>query len=114
MLQIKDSNVTVMVNDMDKAIQFYESIGLVLKQRWENYYAMIKAGDLTIGLHPSNGGATGSGAASIGFMIDKIEDGKAILDKANIAYKQENGGSGHYLNFQDPWGTHLYFVQPGW
>lgn len=31
---LKNSNVTILVKDMDKAISFYESIGLITKNRW--------------------------------------------------------------------------------
>jgi catechol 2,3-dioxygenase-like lactoylglutathione lyase family enzyme len=114
MLEIKDSNVTLMITDMDKAINFYETIGLTLKQRWDNHYAMLTAGSLTIGLHPADGSPTGSGAASIGFFIDNIDDARNILDNAAIKYKEEDGKSGHYLHFQDMDGNQLYFVKPGW
>jgi len=51
-MAIKDSNVTIMVKDMDASISFYESIGLVIKQRWANHYAQLTAPGITIGLHP--------------------------------------------------------------
>jgi catechol 2,3-dioxygenase-like lactoylglutathione lyase family enzyme len=115
MLQIKDSNVTIMVNDMDKAIQFYESIGLTVKQRWGNNYAMVGAPGITLGIHPGEGRTTSSGSVSIGFFIEAIGDAKALLDSHNIDYKEENDGkSGLYLHFKDPDGTILYFVQPQW
>ncbi len=48
-------------------------------------------------------------------MIDKIEDAKILLDRNNIAHKQEDDGkSGMYLHFKDHDGTILYFVQPKW
>jgi len=47
---------------MDAAIRFYEQIGLTLKQRWENHYAMVTTEGITIGLHPADGGETGSGS----------------------------------------------------
>ena len=114
MLRITESNVTIMVKDMDKAILFYEQIGLTLKQRWENHYAMISAEGITIGLHPTEGAETGSATVSIGFMVEAISEAKALLDTNNIAYKEEDGKSGSYLNFRDPDNTLLYFVQPKW
>ena len=112
---ITQTNVTIMVNDMDKGISFYESIGVNLKQRWDNHYAMMTAPGLTIGLHPTEDKNPNSGTVSIGFMLDNIEDAKALLDKNNIAYTREDDGkSGIYLHFKDPYGTVLYFVQPKW
>ena len=115
MIKINETNVTIMVTDMDKAVNFYESLGLSLKQRWDNHYAMMTAPGLTIGLHPTEEKTPGSGTLSIGFMIDKIGDAKTLLDKNNIAYNGEDDGkSGLYVHFKDPFGTILYFVEPRW
>ena len=115
MITINSTNVTIMVNDMDKGISFYESIGLSLKQRWDNHYAMLTAPGLTIGLHPTEDKNPNSGTLSIGFMIDSIEEAKALLDKNNISHNEEDDGkSGIYLHFKDPYGTILYFVKPKW
>jgi predicted enzyme related to lactoylglutathione lyase len=115
MISINSTNVTIMVNDMDKAISFYESIGMALKQRWDNHYAMMTAPGLTIGLHPTDDPKPGSGTLSIGFMIDSIEEAIALLTKNNIPHTPEDDGkSGIYLHFKDPYGTVLYFVKPKW
>ena len=84
MININESNITIMVKDMDKAVSFYESIGLTLKQRWNNHYAMVTAHGITIGLHPSESNDTSSGSLSIGFMIDKIDEAKSLLDENKI------------------------------
>ncbi len=114
MINITSTNVTIMVKDFDKSIQFYESIGLKLKQRWESYYAMVETTGLTIGIHPGGDDNSSSGTVSIGFMIEDINDAKALLAKNDITGKYEDGGSGTYLHFKDPDGTILYFVQPKW
>ncbi len=115
MININSTNVTIMVNDMDKAINFYTSIGMAIKQRWDNHYAMMTAPGLTIGLHPSDDPNPNSGTVSIGFMIDSIEEAKALLEKNNIPHNNEDDGkSGIYLHFKDPYGTVLYFVKPKW
>lgn len=115
MITINESNITIMVKDMDKAVSFYESIGLTLKQRWNNHYAMVTSHGITIGLHPSESNDTSSGSLSIGFMIDKIDEAKSLLDENKIAWTHEDDGkSGIYLHFKDPFGTKLYFVQPKW
>ena len=112
MTTINDTNVTIMVKDMDKAVGFYESIGLSVKQRWDNHYAMMSAPGITIGLHPSDDTGTNSGTVSIGFMIDDIEEIKILLTSNNIAFTlQEDGKSGTYFHFKDPFGTILYFVK---
>jgi catechol 2,3-dioxygenase-like lactoylglutathione lyase family enzyme len=112
---INSTNVTIMVNDMDRGISFYQSIGLNLKQRWDNHYAMMTAPGLTIGLHPTEDKNPNSGTISIGFMINSIDEAKALLEQKNIPYTGEDDGkSGIYLHFKDPYGTVLYFVQPKW
>ena len=101
MINIKGTNVTIMVKDMDNAINFYESIGLSLKQRWDNHYAMVVTEGITIGIHPAKDAEVNSGSVSIGFMIDKIEEAKILLNKNHIAHKQEDDGkSGMYLHFK--------------
>jgi len=115
MPHITGSNVTIMVKDMDASVKFYGQIGLTLKQRWDNHYAMISAEGITLGLHPSRGGDNNSGTVSVGFMVDKIADAKAMLDANGVPYKEENDGkSGLYLHFKDPDSTLLYFVEPKW
>ena len=115
MIAIKETNITIMVRDMDKAVSFYESIGLTLKQRWNNHYAMMTAPGITIGLHPSEKTDTNSGTVSIGFMIDNIDEAKMLLDTNRIAHtSQDDGKSGIYIHFKDPYGTILYFVKPQW
>jgi len=114
-MTITGSNVTIMVKDMDRAISFYQSIGLTLQQRWGDHYAMVSAEGITIGIHPSDADTTSSGTVSIGFMIKEIGAAKAMLDANKIAYHAEDDGkSGLYVHFRDPDNTVLYFVQPKW
>jgi predicted enzyme related to lactoylglutathione lyase len=115
MLKITDSNVTIMVKDMEKAINFYLAIGLTLKQRWGDNYAMISAAGITLGLHPGGEKVETSSHVSVGFFIENIEDAKSVLEKNKIEYKVEaDGKSGIYAHFKDLDGTVLYFVQPQW
>jgi catechol 2,3-dioxygenase-like lactoylglutathione lyase family enzyme len=114
MIQIKESNVTIMVKDMDKAIAFYQSVGLTLKDRWGDHYAMLTATGVTIGLHPSAGKEHSSGNVSVGFMVDEIAGAKSLLEKNKITFKEEDGKSGTYVHFKDLDGTILYFVKPKW
>ena len=115
MINITSTNVTIMAKSMNDSIAFYESIGLKLKERWGDHYAMIESSGLTIGIHPGGGEHSGSGTVSIGFMIPDILEGKSLLENNKIAATlQEDGKSGSYLHFKDPDGTVLYFVQPKW
>jgi catechol 2,3-dioxygenase-like lactoylglutathione lyase family enzyme len=114
MIKINETNVTIMVKDMDASIAFYQSIGLTLKQRWENHYAMLTSTGLTVGLHPSDGSLPAGTKISIGFMVDAITEAKSLLNANNIPYQEDDGKSGIYIHFQDPDGVVLYFTQPKW
>jgi len=114
-MTIKGSNVTIMVKDMDTSISFYKSIGLELKNRWGDHYAMMETAGVTIGIHPGGKGENKDSHVSIGFMIGKAEEGQALLERNKISFKAEDDGkSGKYLHFKDPDGTILYFVEPSW
>ena len=114
MLIINESNVTIMVRNLDESIKFYESIGLTLKNRWENHYAMVETTGITIGLHPTDKTEFSSGTLSIGFMVDSIAEAIAMLEKNHITFRLDDGKSGKYLHFFDLDCTALYFVEPKW
>jgi len=114
MLKVNETNVTIMVKDIDESIRFYKSIGLTLKNRWESHYAMMETTGITIGLHPTDQTKSGSGTVSIGFMVDSISEAEAMLENNKIEGRLDVGKSGTYLHFSDPDGTVLYFVEPQW
>ena len=74
---LREGNVTVMVSDMNSAIQFYvEKIGLTLKSRYSDQFAQVVAPGLTIALHPAHkqGRRLGrSEGLSIGLRVDNLE-----------------------------------------
>ena len=100
MLKINESNVTIMVKNLDQSIKFYESIGLKLKERWEEHYAMVETLGISVGLHPSTEQPLGSGSLSVGFMIDSINDAIELLKSNQITYKFDDGKSGKYVHHQ--------------
>ena len=115
-MKIKESNITINVKDMDKSISFYESIGLTLKNRWSNYYAMLSSPGLVIGLHPASNDQLkdNSGNVSIGFTIDNFEEAKSELQNLSILVTERTEEGGQFLHFTDLDGTALYFIEPKW
>jgi catechol 2,3-dioxygenase-like lactoylglutathione lyase family enzyme len=111
MYSIKTANVTIMTQNMDKSINFYKNIGLTLKQRWENHYAQVEAPGVVIGIHPSNEKRTETNGISIGFGIDSIKDVEDRLKELGVNYENFEDKAGKYVNFRDPDGTLLYFMQ---
>ena len=115
-MKIKESNITINVKDLDKAISFYQSLGLELKNRWGNYYAMVTAPGIVIGLHPSTNSnlTNNSGNVSIGFTTDNFEETKSYLQKLSIKINERQEEGGQFIHFTDPDGTALYFIKPKW
>jgi catechol 2,3-dioxygenase-like lactoylglutathione lyase family enzyme len=115
-MTIKGSNITINVRDLDKSISFYQSIGLMVKNRWGKHYAQLTAPDIVIGLHPTHKGTlcNNSGNVSIGFTTDNFEETKSFLEKLSISITERDEEGGQFLHFSDPDGTALYFIKPKW
>ncbi len=115
-MTITESNVTIMVKDMDKSVSFYESIGFTLKNRWGNHYAQITAPGIIIGLHPGkkNEATDSADNISIGFTTDNFDEAKSLLSSLLINAKSRDEEGGQFLHFNDLDGTALYFIKPKW
>ena len=83
--------MTIMVKNLGESIKFYKSIGLTLKNRWKNDYAMVESTGITIGLHPTNKKKLDSGSVSIGFMVDSLTEAMSMLEKNHITCRFEDG-----------------------
>lgn len=110
---IKDTQLTIMVKNMDCSIAFYQSIGFVLQNRWGDHYAQIVAPGIVIGLHPGGKGS-GSGNISIGLTMGNVDETKKTLQDLSITATERNEEGGQFLHFSDPDGTELYFIKPKW
>src|SRR2546423_15044749 len=115
-MTIKASNVTINVKSLDESIAFYQTLGLDLKNRWGNYYALLTAPGLVIGLHPTadTNLKENSGNVSIGFTTEKFDETKTELQKLSIKIVERREEGGQFLHFTDPDGTALYFIKPKW
>jgi catechol 2,3-dioxygenase-like lactoylglutathione lyase family enzyme len=113
-MSIKDSNVTIMVKNMDTSVAFYQSIGFNIKQRWDNQYAQLTAPGITLGIHLTNDNISNSGNVSIGFTTDNFEESKDQLNSLAIQTQLREEEGGKFIHFSDPDGTALYFIKPKW
>ena len=119
---ITGGNVTVLVSDFERAIGFYvDSLGLVLEARFGGEYATVKAGALTIGLHPGSARypAPGTkGGMMIGIEVDEaLEELVPKLAAKGVKFtgpivKDEVAGA--FANFEDPDGAPLYLWKSNW
>jgi catechol 2,3-dioxygenase-like lactoylglutathione lyase family enzyme len=114
-MNIKESNITIMVKNMDRSILFYQSLGFTLQNRWGNHYAQMSGAGIVLGIHPANDKTfDGSGNVSIGFSIDDFEEAQNLLKDLEIEATLSKDGGGTLLLFADPDGTMLYFVKSNW
>src|SRR5438045_8658809 len=113
---ISGGNVTVLVSDMDAAVDFYKNVlGLKLTNRFGNHWATVDAGKgLVIGLHPASAKhpAPGTrGGMMIGLEIDEPID--AVVDRLQrkgVHFKGQivEDKPGFFADFEDPDGNPLY------
>jgi len=116
---IKDANVTVMVSDMEKAVQFYtNTLGLKLKSRYGNEFAQVAAPGATIALHPSSHGGprpSNSENLSIGFAVDDLEKAMVELKSKGVEFSRVSDDAQVRLAFfTDPDGNPLYLSHSKW
>ena len=120
---ISGGSPTVFVTDMDRAVQFYtETLGLALKFRADDHFAMIDAGQgFIIGLHPpgKKAGAPGtSGSIQVGLNVTQpIEKVVEALQARGLTFDESGGsavvddGAVKLAFFGDPDGNALYLCQ---
>ncbi len=113
-----EANVTVMVSDLDRAIQFYtEALGLVLKQRAGDGWAVITAPGLTIGLHrvTAHGPQPGqAGSLSIGLGVADLDTAMTALKAKGVQFAPHisEDGPARLAFFGDPDHNPLYLSAP--
>src|SRR4051812_23519758 len=115
-MHFKQVSVTVNISDMDRSVGFYQALGLNLKSRWGNFFAMLEAPGLTIGLHPTTPENIpgNSGNVSIGFSIEDLEETRNELKKLSVSFTERKEEGGEFLHFTDPDGTALYCIKSKW
>ena len=96
---------------MDKSIDFYTGLGLTLKQRWGEHYAIVTAPGISIGLHPAKQITKRTEDMSIGFGVDQVKDVEHRLKELGIGFRNSEDKSGIYAHLNDPDGTPIYFME---
>jgi catechol 2,3-dioxygenase-like lactoylglutathione lyase family enzyme len=101
-----------MVRDMDEAISFYTSVmGLQLKSRYGNEFAIVQAPGITIGLHPAE--PSQAGKVSIGLQVDSLEETMAVLTHRKLQFEGDvvEDPPMRFTFFRDPNGVEFYLAQ---
>lgn len=112
----KSGNVTVMVADLEKAMQFYvETLGLKLQHETDGHFAQIEAPGLTIGLlhlaEEQGSQPEKSGSMSIGFEVEALEPAIETLKSRGVEFHDAvEGKEAQVVHFSDPDGNTLYLV----
>jgi catechol 2,3-dioxygenase-like lactoylglutathione lyase family enzyme len=116
---IKQANVTVMVRDMKRAVEFYtKTLGLKLKAQYGKEFAQVEASGTIIALHPAS--KTGkhdrdSLTLSIGFAVDDLDRTMTELKSKGVKFSKVSDDTQVKLAFfTDPDGNPLYLSQSKW
>ena len=113
----KSGNLTLMVADMDRAVEFYtQKLGLELKVRYGNEWAEVAAPGVMLGLHQARGPiarADPNIGISIGLEVDDIEAAVEELKGKGIAFPSSIRETNdlRQASFEDPDGTSLYLAE---
>ena len=106
--------VTVMVKEMDRAIDFYVGkLGLSHKFRAGDKWAELAAPGLNVGLHICTEGCDAGGNVSIGLEVADLAVAMEELKKKGIQFGPDISCEGpvKLAMFKDPDGTELYLCQ---
>ncbi|WP_027417322.1 VOC family protein [Aneurinibacillus terranovensis] len=111
----KNGNVTVMVSDLNRAVQFYmKTLELRLQYEVQGHWAQVQAPRLT-GLHPAgeHGPQPGkSESLSIGFEVQDLVAATETLQSRGVVFSpvMEDKAT-RIAYFGDPDGNTLYLVE---
>lgn len=139
MPEFKKAYVTIMVDDLDKSVEFYNGLlGLVEDLRFGDNWAEMVTKGITIGLHPKKHGVPPELAAkmgwgalkgspghgqssprpasmeshvSIGFEVQDLRKTAKELEAKGIVFHYQENEVNILAFFKDPDGTHLYLTQ---
>lgn len=113
----KSASVTIVVDDLKKAEQFYvETLGLKVQFKVEGHLVQVEAPGLTIGLiHPREGQDSPqgkSGRMHIGLEVQELDSAIKLLEPRGVEFQpimEEEATRIAY--FSDPEGNPLYLIE---
>ena len=111
--QFNHAFVTLQVADLQRSIDFYTTkLGLKLKARYGDEFAVIDAPGVAIGLHPATDTAP-PGTVSIGFGVDDVEEGRKQLQGRGIVTDGDIIADPpmRFVFLKDPDGVQLYLAE---
>lgn len=113
--RFNESMVTIIVADMERSIDFYtKRLGLPLKTRYGNEFAVVEAPGVVIALHPApNKTQAREGSLSIGLGVDSVELSTKQLAQRGIAFVGDivTDPPMRFAFFKDPDGVELYLAE---
>ncbi|MFZ0575106.1 MAG: VOC family protein [Candidatus Cybelea sp.] len=113
--RFNESMVTIIVADMERSIDFYtKRLGLPLRTRYGNEFAIVDAPGVVIALHPApNGKPAREGSLSIGLGVDSVESSMNRLAQRGIAFAGDivMDPPMRFAFFKDPDGVEFYLAE---
>jgi catechol 2,3-dioxygenase-like lactoylglutathione lyase family enzyme len=107
-----EANLTVMVADIDRAVDFYTAkLGFSPGARHDHHYAEVKAPGVTVVLHPHRGSVVRGGSLSIGLRVEDMAVAAAKLARSGLSLTFQENEANKFAFFEDPDGTSLYLFQ---
>jgi catechol-2,3-dioxygenase len=113
----KSGSVTIVVEDLKKAKQFYaETLGLKVQFEVEGHLVQVEAPGLTIGLvHPREGQESKPGKAGsvhIGLEVQEIMSAIELLKSRGVDFQPlMDEDATRIAYFNDPEGNSLYLIE---
>jgi catechol 2,3-dioxygenase-like lactoylglutathione lyase family enzyme len=112
--QYNVSFVTIIVSDMQRSIDFYtKELGLPLKTRYGDEFAVVEAPGVTIGLHPAKEGGAKPGSLSIGLGVDDVAASRQQLVERGVTFNGDivSDPPMRFAFLRDPDGVEVYLAE---
>jgi lactoylglutathione lyase len=111
-MQFNDTFVTIYVASIQQSIDFYTGkLGLRLKGRYGDEFAVVEGHGLKIGLHPSND-RHAAGSVEIGFGVDSVDQASVGLRNRGISVGEAlMDPPMRFAYLKDPDGVPLYLAE---